>query len=772
MLDNIALNVVIGLVFIYLLYSLLITILGEVFTSLLSLRAKVLRSAIERMLNDNRDDETLFGIKWLKGIIRNTFINKPKQFSYTLAGRFYNAPSISSSTVGRKSIFSLFKSRKPVSISRENFSQTLLHLFRSKGSGLTDTDKIKYCLEYNSLLIDPETLSYLKNLFADAGADVKLYVQNIEKWFDDTMIKTTAWYKRKLRLISFVLSFIVAASFNVDSIKIAQILAVDKDAREQLVTLAVEASKDSAGFLITAPADSSAGRIEYLDSSYNRLMKDINTADAVLGLGWNFSSIQNSDSAEVTGLSLTLLNIAESIPRLNRSIKILKEESASAVNDSVKKLLTDSIVLKEKYIAAINEFFVLNFIDVSGVASAGNSGNYIIYGKTGPGLYQKALFIAGKCSPADESFWGFLITAFMLSLGAPFWFDLLNKLAALKGGGAKTEDKKKEDLINTEGLISGTSFSALETDFGKGLSRILTVPAADLSGLQPSSIVRELERKLENKKGIIFVCEGFIGKGTGKKRGVRIIVENNEVFDIVSKEAEAMYPGNIIEVQVNTVAVIHGCEPGQTVYNPASLAKHGTLGCFLYKTGSDKRYFISCWHVVYGNPYSGSNDAGIIYDAGLKQIGYYVDGIWNNYLDVGIAELTTKQEVNNSSIKILSDWRNVSEKDALYETRISFKGRTSGSRNAVVYDHSLSYSLNYKSRGSHILNDLFAITSYNDENKRVSPSREGDSGSAIVDETGTPLGILVGGDREFSYCIKFSNILSANSIYREYKIII
>ncbi len=31
------------------------------------------------------------------------------------------------------------------------------------------------------------------------------------------------------------------------------------------------------------------------------------------------------------------------------------------------------------------------------------------------------------------SFWGYLITALAISLGAPFWFDVLNKLIRMRG---------------------------------------------------------------------------------------------------------------------------------------------------------------------------------------------------------------------------------------------------------------------------------------------------------------------------------------------------
>ena len=40
------------------------------------------------------------------------------------------------------------------------------------------------------------------------------------------------------------------------------------------------------------------------------------------------------------------------------------------------------------------------------------------------------------------SFFGFIITALAVSLGAPFWFDLLNKLVSIRGSGVKPEEKK------------------------------------------------------------------------------------------------------------------------------------------------------------------------------------------------------------------------------------------------------------------------------------------------------------------------------------------
>ena len=55
MFDNVVLQVMIGLVFIYSLYSLFTTIINELLASLFSLRARTLGKALKRMLMDGGD---------------------------------------------------------------------------------------------------------------------------------------------------------------------------------------------------------------------------------------------------------------------------------------------------------------------------------------------------------------------------------------------------------------------------------------------------------------------------------------------------------------------------------------------------------------------------------------------------------------------------------------------------------------------------------------------------------------------------------------------
>lgn len=58
MFDNVVLNIFIGLIFIFLLYSLLASILQELFASWCSLRSKMLQKALRRMLLDQNTTST------------------------------------------------------------------------------------------------------------------------------------------------------------------------------------------------------------------------------------------------------------------------------------------------------------------------------------------------------------------------------------------------------------------------------------------------------------------------------------------------------------------------------------------------------------------------------------------------------------------------------------------------------------------------------------------------------------------------------------------
>ena len=166
MFNNVAFDVVLGLVFIYLLYSLLVTILGEIISTKLGIRARLLRIAVERMLNDgyyqkieNKTD------KKLQAWRRKALLYEPPEFKSSFAGKFYEYPAIKYLGRIEKDNKEKFNSTKPSYFSAEYFADSLINFLEDKGAGITEMDKIAFCLKFNTYHIQPNTLRQFVNLF-------------------------------------------------------------------------------------------------------------------------------------------------------------------------------------------------------------------------------------------------------------------------------------------------------------------------------------------------------------------------------------------------------------------------------------------------------------------------------------------------------------------------------------------------------------------------------------------------------------------------------
>ena len=170
MLNNVVLDVFIGLIFVFLLYSLLATILQELIAARFGLRARMLQKALRRMLEDNVSEVSGNGVvNWQKEVAEDLdHFFKPfgRNNSYRLLRKFYDHPSIKYLGEGR-----LFK--KPSYLHAHNFSQTIIHLLRGEeydGRTQNESELIRRHINENTLEINPQTLKQLKSLFCRCQA--------------------------------------------------------------------------------------------------------------------------------------------------------------------------------------------------------------------------------------------------------------------------------------------------------------------------------------------------------------------------------------------------------------------------------------------------------------------------------------------------------------------------------------------------------------------------------------------------------------------------
>lgn len=406
MFNNVVLDVFIGLIFVFLLYSLLATIFQEFIAQIIDLRARMLQKGIARMLRDDNKD-------------------KEKDPPQALWKKFYDCPSVKYLSESNGFF------NKPSYISPANFSKTIIQILRGDHyDGSTRAiDEIKTTLiqaqTYNSnfpassasafttlsspqaavppatlppVLIEPQTLRQLNNILVDSQQDIDRFASLLEQWFNDTMSRVSGWYKKQTQWILLGVGMGIAIAGNVDTLKIYSILARDKTAREQMVTIAVQSQQKYAaaideinkmqkdttltveGRQVTTKTLSftpSTGNT-ILDSAYRDVKSDLAQSENILGIGWNnIDSVKKYDS-------------------LQKALAKLKDSTGKGDTLSFARLRDAVIALERR---------------------------------------ERILFRAITW----KSLLGWLLTALAISLGAPFWFDMLNKVTRLRAAGGRPE---------------------------------------------------------------------------------------------------------------------------------------------------------------------------------------------------------------------------------------------------------------------------------------------------------------------------------------------
>jgi len=249
------LDVAIGLIFVYMLLSLLCSTINEqVIARFFSLRAKTLKTGIQNMLADPQ------------GI---------------LTKQVYNNPLIQGLSQKTRS----GKSRDPSYIPSNIFAQAVMALDVVQ-MYQKDPDA------QNSLMPDALAL-----LLKKANKDPQKELAYIEQWYDETMDRVSGWYKRNVQLIIFILGFIIVVGLNVDTLAIITNLSNDTVLRSGFVS-AVQGSAAS-----PTHAD-----LPTLQKAFEQIQ---------LVIGWSSSSLPTDWSSwilKIVGLLATIFAVSLGAP--------------------------------------------------------------------------------------------------------------------------------------------------------------------------------------------------------------------------------------------------------------------------------------------------------------------------------------------------------------------------------------------------------------------------------------------------------------------------
>ncbi|MBX7257854.1 MAG: hypothetical protein K1Y02_15945 [Candidatus Hydrogenedentes bacterium] len=278
----------------------------------------------------------------------------------------------------------------PSYIPKETFGQVIVDILQSDASSKGLMESIDGLDEAKG---GWRGKGILKALASQAEGDIGKFRSAVESHFDSAMDRATGWFKRQQQNLALAVSLVVVIGANVDSIAIASKLQSSPQARVKMVELAEKrvAEAQTAEELARKKANVEAASVR------------VETGSATPGESGKggVRGAQQDDSRR---------NRAKNSARSEEGAKDQYNEAVRETQAAVKTLETARADL------------------MSAGLPLGWKGESIR-------LHDwKALLVKAV---------GLLISAFALSLGAPFWFDRLKSIMQIRGAGISPNEKKE-----------------------------------------------------------------------------------------------------------------------------------------------------------------------------------------------------------------------------------------------------------------------------------------------------------------------------------------
>ena len=280
---------------------------------------------------------------------------------------------------------------------------------------------------------------HLLALYDEARGDVEEFKKNTEIWFNNSMDRVSGWYKRRTQIFNFAAAAVLVIFLNVDTVLIVHALSENQALRETLVTQA-EAYTESED----APAATSAGgavQSGRLGVDQSRVVggdevKGTITLATAAEADQTFE-LESGGPEVVPPPPVTVLagQTTAQFPVSTQPVTVPK-----TVSLAIKGSTADSVVLAvqvspaEQFRALRGQIGALGLPIGWSMEPNQQNEDYRQF----PGL--------------DLNLWGstlvfhllgWIISMFAVSLGAPFWFDMLNKVISIRSSGRAPEEKPK-----------------------------------------------------------------------------------------------------------------------------------------------------------------------------------------------------------------------------------------------------------------------------------------------------------------------------------------
>jgi hypothetical protein len=382
----------IGLVFVYLLLSMICSALQEWIATLLGLRAKTLFEGISKMLcGDTNLRDQIYAHPLIDGLSRKSWLDKR-----------------------------LHRSARPSYISPETFSKAFL---AAAAVPQALAANIQPARANNGQPLQGNTQELIATLHAITPGNIEDLGKNVEDWYNDAMDRVSGWYKRQTQGILLILGLIVAIAFNADTLMLARAFWADPNLRAGVVAAAQQ----------------------YVREHPNGVDSPSIAANAQI------SNSAPGDQTSATDIANSYPSTTDEKPSPRPASE--PTYSAQQVERADQQYRAASAYLQQTTSDAWVEVTNLK-APIGWCSDSAGSGSSLQQATSEPEAGGDAAEESGlPCTPdrqlpRDSSAWllkisGLLITMIAVSQGAPFWFDLLKKIVNLRLTGDAPDEKKK-----------------------------------------------------------------------------------------------------------------------------------------------------------------------------------------------------------------------------------------------------------------------------------------------------------------------------------------
>lgn len=319
------LEIIIGIVFVMLLFSLFATTVMEMIAGLFALRGQNLRAALRHILAHDGDD-SLFkefqdSVLYKQLASRKYWVsNRYRPPSYMSATNFWNILS-STLFVDTEAKLPAVRERVDKLVEEGKIGDYLKKILLRLLDEADEEEGLQHKIQELRKSVEGLQNEEIRRKVVAYADKVEYRVDGfktkVENWYNSVMERSSGWYKRQTQYILFVIGLSIAIGFNADTIAIYKHLASDPTLALEIANQAESYLDENANMPVTTPEDRKLLKnVQDRLVDINRVISnDVTTLESPLGIGWQVVEPANMQLEDwliklggwlVTALSITL----------------------------------------------------------------------------------------------------------------------------------------------------------------------------------------------------------------------------------------------------------------------------------------------------------------------------------------------------------------------------------------------------------------------------------------------------------------------------------